>query len=127
VQEVYDNTNHEDERGTLVGFITDEAAEAMWALGDEERKAAVLGSVAEFLGPKALDPEVFYLSDFGAEEWTRGAYATSYDLGGLHRWGAIQHDPVGPIFWSSSDLAAEGYQHIDGVVRMGEATAKRIL
>lgn len=127
VQEAYDNTNHEDERGTLVGFITDEAAEAMWALSEDERKAAILGAVAEFLGPKALDPEVFYLSDFGAEEWTRGAYATSYDLGGLARWGAIQHDPVGPIFWSSSDLAAEGYQHVDGAVRMGEATAKRIL
>ena len=35
--------------------------------------------------------------------------------------------PVGPIYWSSSDLAAEGYQHVDGAVRMGRATAARIL
>ena len=66
-------------------------------------------------------------SDFGAEEWTRGAYATSYDLGGLHRWGPFQNDPVGPIHFASSDIAAEGYQHVDGAVRIGTATAERIL
>jgi putrescine oxidase len=33
---------------------------------------------------------------------------------------------VGPIYWSSSDLAAEGYQHVDGAVRMGRRTAARI-
>lgn len=32
-----------------------------------------------------------------------------------------------PIYWASSDLAAEGYQHVDGAVRMGRATAARIL
>lgn len=127
VQEVYDNTNHGDERGTLVGFVTDEKAEAMFKLPEEERKQAILQAIAAFLGPQALTPEVFYLSDFGAEEWTRGAYATSYDLGGLHRWGAMQHEPVGPIYFSSSDLAAEGYQHVDGAVRMGAWTAERIL
>ena len=91
--------------------------------GDEEtRRATILEALAEFLGPKALDPRVFYLSDFGAEEWTRGAYATSYDLGGLHRWGPFQNDPVGPIHFASSDIAAEGYQHVDGAVLIGTAT-----
>ena len=64
---------------------------------------------------------MYYESDWGSEEWTRGAYAASYDLGGLHRYGKDQHDAVGPIYWSSSDLAAEGYQHVDGAVRMGAA------
>ena len=80
-----------------------------------------------FLGPKALEPEVYYESDWGSEEWTRGAYAASYDLGGLHRYGKDQLTPVGPIYWSSSDLAAEGYQHVDGAVRMGQITAARIV
>lgn len=127
VQEIYDNTNHGEEMGTLVGFVVDVKAEEMWALDDEARKKAILEGMAEYLGPKALEPNAFYLSDWGSEEWTRGAYATSYDLGGLHRWGATQDVPVGPIYWSSSDLAAEGYQHVDGAVRMGERTAQRIL
>ncbi|MBQ1445117.1 MAG: FAD-dependent oxidoreductase [Renibacterium sp.] len=127
VQEVYDNTNHEDPRGTLVGFISDEKADRVFELDADERRAEVLASLARYLGPAALDPEVYYESDWGSEEWTRGAYAASYDLGGLHRYGADQLTPVGPIHWSSSDLAAEGYQHVDGAVRMGEYTAQNLL
>lgn len=127
VQEVYDNTNHEDPRGTLVGFISDEKADAMFELSAGERRRAILASIAGFLGEKALAPEVYYESDWGSEEWTRGAYAASYDLGGLHRYGKDQLAPVGPIHWASSDLAAEGYQHVDGAVRMGRRTAARIV
>ncbi|MBT2548214.1 FAD-dependent oxidoreductase [Arthrobacter sp. ISL-65] len=126
VQEVYDNTNHGDTRGTLVGFISDEKADAVFELSADERRRAVLESIAGFLGDKALEPEVYFESDWGSEEWTRGAYAASYDLGGLHRYGKDQHAAVGPIYWCSSDLAAEGYQHVDGAVRMGQATAARI-
>ncbi|MGO4805457.1 flavin monoamine oxidase family protein [Arthrobacter sp. 2MCAF15] len=127
VQEVYDNTNYEDPRGTLVGFVSDEKADAMFELSAEDRRRAILESIASFLGEKTLDPEVYYESDWGSEEWTRGAYAASYDLGGLHRYGKDQLKPVGPIYWSCSDLAAEGYQHVDGAVRMGQATAARIV
>ncbi|MFF2030455.1 flavin monoamine oxidase family protein [Arthrobacter sp. NPDC058192] len=127
VQEVYDNTNHEDPRGTLVGFVSDEKADAMFELSAEDRRRAILESIASYLGDKALEPEVYYESDWGSEEWTRGAYAASYDLGGLHRYGKDQLKPVGPIYWSCSDLAAEGYQHVDGAVRMGQNTAARIV
>lgn len=138
VQEVYDNTNYgknfaggvpgeEDQYGTLVGFISDEYAEQMWSLPEEERKQRILSDMADYLGPKTLEPIAFYLSDMAAEEWTRGAYATSYDLGGLHRWGHLQNQPTGPIHYACSDIAAEGYQHVDGAVRMGESAAEEIL
>jgi putrescine oxidase len=127
VQEVYDNTNHGDSRGTLVGFISDEKADYAFSLNAEDRRKETLQSLAAFLGDEALNPVVYYESDWGSEEWTRGAYASSYDLGGLHRYGADQRKPVGPIYWSSSDLAAEGYQHVDGAVRMGQYTAAKIL
>ncbi|HEY8293765.1 MAG TPA: NAD(P)/FAD-dependent oxidoreductase [Micrococcaceae bacterium] len=127
VQEVYDNTNHGDSRGTLVGFISDEKADYAFSLNAEDRRKETLQSLAAFLGDEALNPVVYYESDWGSEEWTRGAYASSYDLGGLHRYGADQRKPVGPIYWSSSDLAAEGYQHVDGAVRMGQDTAAKIL
>lgn len=126
VQEVYDNTNFGDTRGTLVGFVSDEKADAVFELSAEDRKRAILESIAGFLGAEALEPEVYYESDWGSEEWTRGAYAASYDLGGLHRYGKDQLAPVGPIYWSCSDLAAEGYQHVDGAIRMGRQTALRI-
>jgi putrescine oxidase len=126
VHEAYDNTNHGDPRGTLVGFVSDEKADAMFALPAEERKRRILESLAAYYGPQALEPVVYYESDWASEEWTRGAYAASFDLGGLSRYGADQRTPVGPIFWSCSDLAAEGYQHVDGAIRIGRATADEI-
>ncbi|MGO4383715.1 flavin monoamine oxidase family protein [Specibacter sp. RAF43] len=127
VQEVYDNTNHGDARGTLVGFVSDEKADYAFSLSPEQRKKEITTALAEFLGDGAAEPAVYYESDWGAEEWTRGAYAASYDLGGLHRYGPDQLTPVGPIHWSSSDLAAEGYQHVDGAVRMGQDTAATLI
>src|SRR5699024_11046305 len=100
---------------------------AMWALDEDSRRQRILQSLAEFLGPQALEPEVFYLSAFGAEEWTRGASATSYDLGGRHRWAPHQNEPLGALRFASSAPAAAGAQHVDGAVRIGTATAESIL
>ncbi len=67
-----------------------------------------------------------YLGDWAAEGWTRGAFAASFDLGGLARYGAELRTPVGPIHFSCSDIAGLGYQHVDGAIRMGRATAELI-
>lgn len=126
VQEIYDNTNYGDERGTLVGFVCDEKAEAMFELSAEERKQRILEAMAVFLGEETLTPEAYYESDWGAEEWTRGAYATSYDLGGLSRWGRHNTTPVGRLHFACADIAGAGYQHVDGAVRMGHQVANTI-
>jgi len=126
VHEAYDNTNHGEARGTLVGFVSDRKADEVFALPADERRAAILASLAGYFGPEALDPEVYYESDWAAEEWTQGAYAASFDLGGLSRYGADQHSPVGPIRFASSDIAAEGYQHVEGALRMGRLSATEI-
>lgn len=127
VQEVYDNCNHEDPRGTLVAFVPEERADEAFAMDDDRRREAILSSIADYLGPQALTPQVYYESDWASEEWTRGAYATSFDLGGLTRYGPDMRTPVGPLHFASSDLAGEGYQHVDGAVRAGEQTARGIL
>ena len=127
VHEVYDNTNHGDERGTLVAFISDLHADASFRKGPEAQRAAILEQLAAYFGPQALEPEVFYLSDWGTEEWTRGAYAASFDIGGLSRYGALQRAPHGPLHWACSDIAAEGYQHVDGAIRRGWAAADEVI
>ncbi|MBP8919659.1 MAG: FAD-dependent oxidoreductase [Micropruina sp.] len=125
--EAYDNTNHGDERGTLVGFVSDRNADDVFRLSAEQRKQRILESLSHYFGPEALSPVVYYESDWGSEEWTRGAYAASFDLGGLHRYGADLRSPVGPIRFACSDLAGAGYQHVDGAIRMGRLAARQIL
>jgi len=125
--EAYDNTNHGDERGTLVGFVSDQRADDVFRVSAEERKERILESLSHYYGPEAKNPIVYYESDWGSEEWTRGAYAASFDLGGLHRYGADLREPVGPISFACSDLAGAGYQHVDGAIRMGRLVASQIL
>ncbi|QCQ16822.1 flavin monoamine oxidase family protein [Microbacterium sp. RG1] len=125
--EAYDNTNHGDERGTLVGFVSDRNADDLFRLDAAERKARILESLSHYYGPEAKNPIVYYESDWGSEEWTRGAYAASFDLGGLHRYGADLRTAVGPIHLACSDMAGAGYQHVDGAIRMGHRAASEIL
>ncbi|GAA4748312.1 NAD(P)/FAD-dependent oxidoreductase [Amnibacterium soli] len=127
VHEAYDNSNHGDPRGILVGFASDTRADALLAMDPETRKAAVLDSLAHYYGERARTPAIYFESDWGSEEWTRGAYAASFDMGGLERFGADLRTPVGPIHWASSDLAGAGYQHVDGAIRMGRWVADRVL
>jgi len=125
--EAYDNTNHGDSRGTLVGFVSDEEADGVFTLSAEERKAKILESLSHYYGPEALNPVVYYESDWGSEEWTRGAYAASFDMGGLARYGADLRKNVGPIHFACSDMAGKGYQHVDGAIRMGRLVAEQII
>ncbi|TDN91959.1 NAD(P)/FAD-dependent oxidoreductase [Microbacterium sp. BK668] len=125
--EAYDNTNHGDERGTLVGFVSDRNADDVFRLSAEERRERILESLSHYYGPEAKNPVVYYESDWGSEEWTRGAYAASFDLGGLHRYGADLRAAVGPIHFACSDMAGAGYQHVDGAIRMGRLVAGNIL
>ena len=125
--EAYDNTNHGDERGTLVGFVSDLNADGVFALSAEERKERILESLSHYYGPEAKNPVVYIESDWGSEEWTRGAYAASFDLGGLSRYGAHLREAIGPIHLACSDLAGAGYQHVDGAIRMGRLVASQIL
>lgn len=127
VHEAYDNSNHGETRGTLVGFVSDENADALLSLPADERRRLILLCLAAYFGPGALEPVVYHESDWAAEEWTQGAYGTSFDLGALVRYGALQLEPVGPIRFGSSDLAAHGFQHVDGAIRVGRRLADEII
>lgn len=127
VHEAYDNTNHGETRGTLVGFVAGERADALLRLDADERRRRVLESLATYFGSEASRPLTYYESDWAAEEWTQGAFGASFDLGGLSRYGELQLQPVGALRFGTSDLAGLGYQHVDGGIRVGRRLADAVL
>ena len=54
--EAYDNTNHGDERGTLVGFVSDRNADDLFRVPAEERRERILESLSHYYGPEAKTP-----------------------------------------------------------------------
>ncbi|GAA1959984.1 NAD(P)/FAD-dependent oxidoreductase [Nocardioides panacihumi] len=127
VHEVYDNTPDGDERGFLVGFVSDINADEVGRASAQERRERILASLATYFGEQAREPLVYVESDWQHQELTGGAYGTSFDLGGLTRYGAVLREPLGALDFGSSDVAGLGFQHVDGAIRVGDEIAGRLI
>jgi putrescine oxidase len=127
VRELYDNTPPSAAVGVLCTFLPGEQAEFAGRLHPDRRKELVLEGMSKFVGPSALRATDYIETDWSAEEWTRGAYASTFGTGGLTRFGGDLRRPVGPIHWACSDIAGFGHMHMEGGVRSGEAAAAAVL
>jgi putrescine oxidase len=83
--------------------------------------------MAKYVGSRALEPVGYIETDWSAQEWTQGAYGTSFGLGGLTRFGADLRRPVGSIDWACSDIAGVGHIHMEGAIRSGKRAAQTCL
>ena len=127
VRELYDNSPPSGAVGVLCTFLAGETADHVGRLASAARRAAILEGMAKFVGRTALRPTVFVETDWSAEQWTRGAYAATFGVGGLTRFGEDLRRPVGPIRWACSDIAGVGHMHMEGAIRSGEAAASAVL
>jgi putrescine oxidase len=127
VRELYDNTPPSATVGVLCTFLPGEQAEFAGRLHPDRRRELVLEGMSKFLGPRALAATDYVETDWSAEEWTRGAYGSTFGIGGLVRFGADMRRPIGPIHWACSDIAGVGHMHMEGGVRSGEAAATAVL
>jgi putrescine oxidase len=96
-------------------------------MSPDAREAAVLEGIEKYVGPHGRKPIDYVEVDWSAEEWTRGAYAATFGVGGLTRFGPDLRRPVGPIHWACADIAGVGHMHMEGGVRSGEAAADAVL
>jgi putrescine oxidase len=127
VREIYDNTPPSASAGVLCTFLPGEQADAVARLSPDARRAAILEGLAAFVGPEALRASDLIETDWSAQEWTRGAYASTFGIGGLTRFGADLRRPVGPIHWACADIAGFGHMHMEGATRSGDAAAAEVL
>ena len=127
VRELYDNTPPSASVGVLCTFLPGEQADLVARLEPEARRGAILEGLAAFVGPEALRATDLIETNWAAEEWTRGAYASTFGIGGLTRFGPDLRRPVGPIHWACSDIAGVGHMHMEGAARSGDTAASDVL
>ena len=97
VRELYDNSPPSASVGVLCTFLPGEQAEFAGRLNPQARRE--LRSSREWRSSSARRRSrrrMYIETDWSAEEWTRGAYASTFVVGGLTRFGADMRRPVGP-------------------------------
>jgi putrescine oxidase len=127
VRELYDNSPPSASVGVLCTFLAGEHAERAARMSAEARREVVLEGMSKYVGPHALGAIDFIETEWAAEEWTRGAYGTSFGVGGLTRFGADLRRSIGPIHWACTDIAGRGHIHMEGATRSGQQAAKACL
>lgn len=127
IRELYDNSPPSGEPGVLVTFLAGENGEAAARMSTGARRTAVLDGFADYLGPDARDAAEYHELDWSAEEWTQGAYAATFGVGGLTRFGEDLRRPIGPIHWACTDISGVGHMHMEGAIRSGEAAARAVI
>ena len=127
VRELYDNSPPSASAGVLCTFLAGEFSERLGRMAPSDRRDAVLEGMAAYVGVRARQPVDLIETEWAGQEWTRGAYGTSFGVGGLSRFGEDLRRPIGPIHWACTDIAGVGHIHMEGATRSGARAADACL
>lgn len=127
VKVTFDNTAPGSTHGIMMGFL--EGGEArIWARRTaEERRGAFIDSLVPLFGEESRHPIEYLERDWMAEEFTRGCYGAHFAPGVWTAYGQALTEPVGRIHWAGAEHASVWNGYMEGAVRSGEATARRLL
>lgn len=123
---VFDATPADESFGALVGFFDGAPALAWSDAALEDRRAAVLDSLAACFGPEARAPVDYVEKNWLAEPWSRGCYVGLMPPGVLTGLGTALRAPAGRIHFAGTETAAEYCGYIEGAIRSGERVAAEI-
>jgi monoamine oxidase len=127
VKVVFDASPPDGGPGILLAFVEGPESLRLGLLPAEERRRQVLGSLARFVGPRALEPVAFLERDWNGEEWTRGCYGAHLPPGAWTQVGRALREPVGRIHWAGTETAVRWCGYIDGAISSGERAAQEVL
>jgi monoamine oxidase len=126
-QVVFDNTPSSGAVGVLLAFLEGREARELSAVGERERRTAVLGTLARLFGPEAGRPVDWVEHDWTADRWSRGAYAGVMGPGTWTAHGPALRAPVGRLHWAGTETATRWAGYFDGAIQSGERAAAEVL
>jgi monoamine oxidase len=112
--------------GVLLAFIEGHAARAWSGRPAEQRREAVLRSMARCFGERALRPVRYLDKSWAEDEWARGCYAGYFPPGVWTSSGAALRAPVGRIHWAGTETSSVWNGYIEGAIRSGERAADEV-
>ena len=127
IQVVYDNSPPDGSPGVLVGFAEGNLARGLFALSPEQRRSAVLASLARYFGSAALNTTGYADMVWATEAFTLGAYGSFNPPGVLTSLGAAVQGPAGNLHFAGADYSPEWPGYMEGAIRSGTAAAEQVL
>ncbi|EGC38483.1 hypothetical protein DICPUDRAFT_28644 [Dictyostelium purpureum] len=129
IQEAFDNSTHDNQLKSIVGFIVGKDSFEKWGkLSFEERKSLILNQYAKYWGEEALHP-VYY----NEKNWSQASYESGCFSGvcspnqNLYENGFDYTKPFGNIHWAGTETSNEWYGHMEGAIQSSIRVTNEIL
>ncbi len=122
-----DTTQPGHDHGVIGTYAAGPRARALWAMGERERRSALLSMLVTRFGPRAATPLEVLEVNWAEERWTRGCSMAHFPTGVLTQYGRRLREPVGRLHWAGTETATVSWGAMDGAVRSGERVADEVL
>jgi monoamine oxidase len=127
IEVVYDNSPADGSPGVLVGFAEGNVSRALFSLSAEQRRSAMLASLARYFGSAALSPTGYADMVWASEAFTLGAYGSFNPPGVLTSMGEAVNGPAGNLWFAGADYSPEWPGYMEGAIRSGTTVAKQVI
>jgi monoamine oxidase len=124
---VFDSSPPDGSPGVLLGFVGGDSARYWMSKTIDERRSAMLATLADAFGPQALNARGYIEMNWPAEEFTRGCPVGVFPPGALVNNGPALRDPTGLIHWAGTETSTYWCGYMDGAVRSGKRAAHEVL
>ncbi|MGA7053826.1 MAG: FAD-dependent oxidoreductase [Mycobacterium sp.] len=121
-----DDSPADQSAGVLTGFVTGAEASSFGALSSAEQRKAALAH-AHRLFPQLPPPTRCSVTDWQAEEYSRGCYAALFGPGDWLQLGPTLTTPHGRVHWAGTETSLEFFGLMEGAIRSGRRVATELI
>jgi monoamine oxidase len=121
-----DDSPADGSAGVLTGFVTGRAATTFSALTAADQRAEALAHVGR-LFPDLPEPQHCTVTDWLADDLSRGCYAALFGPGDWMRLGPSLTEPHGRVHWAGTETSVEFFGLMEGAIRSGRRAAAEVV
>lgn len=126
VSNFYDHSTHDHVYG-IIGFIAGKDALKWSTVSQEERKEAIIRQLVPLFGDEAKSPIGYVEKNWLEEPTSRGGYLAVMPPQVLYPTGKSLRQPIGRLFWTSSECATEWIGYMEGALESAERVFEEVL
>jgi monoamine oxidase len=121
-----DDSPADESTGVLTGFVTGAAASSFSTLSRDMQRDAAIAHVRR-LFPQLPPPTRCTVTDWLAEEYSRGCYAALFGPDDWLRLGQTLTEPHGRVHWAGTETSLEFFGLMEGAIRSGQRVATELI